>query len=146
MLVPAVHWKRRVKKGKVFRAINDHSKTVVAFVAPAVRSVISSHYGIPFDKASGFMAGLLKNIGFDKVFDFSFAADLTIVEETTEFLNRLDNKVFMPQFTSCCPGWVNFVERRYPNSFPICLTCKSPRRDDGCYRGKIHYTKLAGPQ
>ncbi len=131
------------ENGKVFRAINDSSKTVVAFVAPAVRSVVSSHYGIPFDKASGFMAGLLKKLGFDKVFDFSFAADLTIVEETTEFLNRVANKGVMPQFTSCCPGWVNFVERRYPELIPHLSTCKSPQQMMGA-TVKNHYAKLAG--
>ncbi|PNT91316.1 NAD(P)-binding protein [Clostridium thermosuccinogenes] len=131
------------EKGKVFRAINDPSKTVVAFVAPAVRSVVSSHYGIPFDKASGFMAGLLKKLGFDKVFDFSFAADLTIVEETTEFLNRVANKGVMPQFTSCCPGWVNFVERRYPELISHLSTCKSPQQMMGA-TVKNHYAKLAG--
>jgi formate dehydrogenase major subunit len=131
------------EKGKVFRAINNPNKTVVAFVAPAVRSVVSSHFGIPFDKASAFMAGLLKQLGFDKVFDFSFAADLTIVEETTEFLNRVANKGTMPQFTSCCPGWVNFVERRYPELIPHLSSCKSPQQMMGA-TVKNHYTKMAG--
>ena len=99
----------RREKGKVFRAINDSNMTVVGFVAPAVRSVISSYYGIPFDAASHFIAGLLKKIGFDKVFDVTFAADLTIIEETTEFLGRVVNGGVLPQFTSCCPGWINFV-------------------------------------
>ena len=131
------------EKGKVFRAINDQSKTVVAFVAPAVRSVISSHYKIPFEAASAFMAGLLKKMGFDKVFDFSFAADLTIVEETTEFLGRIGNKGIVPQFTSCCPGWVNFVERRYPELIPHLSSCKSPQQMMGA-TVKNHYAKLAG--
>lgn len=133
----------RSEKGKVFRAINDPAKTVVAFVAPAVRSVVSSHFGIPFDTASPFMAGLLKNLGFDKVFDFSFAADLTILEETTEFLNRVGNKGVMPQFTSCCPGWVNFVERRYPQLIPHLSSCKSPQQMMGA-TVKNHFTKLSG--
>jgi formate dehydrogenase major subunit len=90
--------------------------------------VISSKFGIPFNEASPFMAGMLKKLGFDKVFDFSFAADLTIVEETTEFLTRVANKGVMPQFTSCCPGWVNFVEKRYPQLIPHLSTCKSPSR------------------
>jgi formate dehydrogenase major subunit len=118
----------RRERNKVFRAIHDPEKIVVAFVAPAVRSVVSTHFGIPFDQASPFMAGLLKLIGFDKVFDFTFAADLTIVEETTEFLTRVESKGVMPQFTSCCPGWVNFVERRYPELIPHLSTCKSPQQ------------------
>lgn len=133
----------RRERGKVFRALNDPTKTVVAFIAPAVRSVISSHFGIPFDAASSFMAGLLKKLGFDKVFDFSFAADLTIIEETTEFLNRIEKKGVMPQFTSCCPGWVNFVERRYPEIIPHLSTCKSPQMMMGA-TVKNHYAKLSG--
>lgn len=133
----------RSEKSKVFRAINDPTKTVVAFVAPAVRSVVSSYFGIPFNAASPFMAGLLKKIGFDKVFDFSFAADLTIIEETTEFLTRIANKGVMPQFTSCCPGWVNFVEKRYPELIPHLSTCKSPQMMMGA-TVKNHYTKLTG--
>ena len=133
----------RRERPKVIRAINDPTKTVVAFVAPAVRSVISSHFGIPFNAASPFMAGLLKKLGFDKVFDFSFAADLTIIEETTEFLNRIAKHGVMPQFTSCCPGWVNFVERRYPEIIPHLSTCKSPQQMMGA-TVKNHYAKLAG--
>lgn len=133
----------RRERPKVFRALNDPTKTVVAFVAPAVRSVVSSHFGISFDAASPFMAGLLKKLGFDKVFDFSFAADLTVVEETTEFLERIASHGIMPQFTSCCPGWVNFVERRYPEIIPHLSTCKSPQMMMGA-TVKNHYAKLSG--
>ncbi len=117
----------RRERSKVFRALNNPAKTVVAFVSPAVRSVISTHFNIPFNEASDYMAGMLKQLGFNKVFDFTFAADLTIVEETTEFLTRVESKGVMPQFTSCCPGWVNFVERRYPELIPHLSTCKSPQ-------------------
>jgi formate dehydrogenase major subunit len=134
----------RRERGKVFSALNDPGKTVVAFVAPAVRSVISSHFKIPFDAASPYMAGLLKGIGFDKVFDFTFAADLTIVEETTEFLARASGKLGkMPQFTSCCPGWVNFVERRHPDMIPHLSSCKSPQQMMGA-TVKNHFAKWAG--
>ncbi len=133
----------RREKGRVFRAINDSNKVVVGFVAPAVRSIVSSYFGIPFDEASPFMAGILRKMGFDKIFDFTFAADLTIVEETTEFLTRVDKKGVMPQFTSCCPGWVNFVEKRYPQIIPHLSTCKSPQQMMGA-TVKNHYAKLAG--
>jgi formate dehydrogenase major subunit len=133
----------RREKGKVFRAINDSSKVVVGFVAPAVRSIVSSYFGIPFDEASPFMAGILRKMGFGKIFDFSFAADLTIVEETTEFLTRVEKKGVMPQFTSCCPGWVNLVEKRYPQIIPHLSTCKSPQQMMGA-TVKNHYAKLAG--
>lgn len=128
---------------KVFRAINDPGKVVVAFVAPAVRTVVSGHFNIPFDQATAFTAGILKKLNFDKVFDFSFAADLTIVEETTEFLTRVEEKGVMPQFTSCCPGWVSFVERRYPEIIPYLSTCKSPQQMMGA-TVKNHFAKLAG--
>ncbi len=131
----------RSEKAKVFRAINDPTKHVVAFVAPAVRSVVSSHFNVPFDGASRYMAGLLKALGFNRVFDFSFAADLTIMEETTEFLTRVEQGGVMPQFTSCCPGWVNLVERRYPQLIPHLSTCKSPQMMMGA-TVKNHYTQV----
>ncbi|MCX7615244.1 MAG: hydrogenase, partial [Clostridiales bacterium] len=77
------------------------------------------------------------------VFDFTFTADLTIMEETTEFLNRVQNKGVMPQFTSCCPGWINFVERRYPEIIPHLSSCKSPQMMMGA-TVKNHYSKLSG--
>lgn len=134
----------RRERGKVFRAINNPKKTVVAFVAPAVRSVISQHYGMPFQEAAPFTAGILKRLGFDKVFDFTFAADLTIVEETTEFLNRVASKGVMPQFTSCCPGWVNFVERRYPELIPHLSSAKSPQQMMGATVKNHFGEKIAG--
>lgn len=133
----------RRERGRVFRAINDPSKTVVAFVAPAVRSLIAKTYGVTFEEASPFMAGLVKKLGFDKVFDFTFAADLTIMEETTEFLTRVEKNGVMPQFTSCCPGWINLVEKRYPELIPHLSSCKSPQMMMGA-TVKNHYAKLAG--
>jgi formate dehydrogenase major subunit len=127
----------------VFRAINDPEKIVVGFVAPAVRSVVSDYFGIPYAEASGFIAGLLKQLRFDKVFDFSFAADLTIVEETTEFLTRVKAGGAMPQFTSCCPAWVTFVERRYPGLMPHLSTCKSPQQMMGA-TVRSHFSGWAG--
>ncbi len=127
----------------VFKALHDPKKTVVAFVAPAVRSVISAEFGVSTTEVAPFMAGLLKGIGFDKVFDFTFAADLTILEETSEFLDRVNNGGQMPQFTSCCPGWVNFVEKRYPELISNLSTCKSPQQMMGT-TVKEHYGKLSG--
>lgn len=127
----------------VFSALHDPSKTVVAFVAPAVRSVISAEFGVDSTQVAPFMAGLLKGIGFAKVFDFTFAADLTILEETSEFLGRVKGGGKMPQFTSCCPGWVNFVENRYPELIPNLSSCKSPQQMMGV-TVKEHYAKLAG--
>jgi iron-only hydrogenase group A len=133
----------RRERGRVFRAINNPKKLVVGFVAPAVRSVFCDHFKIPFDQAQPYMAGLMKKIGFDRVFDFTFAADLTILEETTEFLTRVEKGGVMPQFTSCCPGWINFVERRYPGMIPHLSSCKSPQQMMGA-TVKNHFAKLAG--
>lgn len=127
----------------VFAAINDPTKLVVGFVAPAPRSIIAEKYGVSFDQASGFIAGLMRKLGFDKVFDFSFAADLTILEETTEFLNRVSAGGVMPQFTSCCPGWVNLVERRYPELIPHLSSCKSPQQMMGA-TVKNHFAQRYG--
>jgi formate dehydrogenase major subunit len=124
----------------VFEAINDPKKLVVGFIAPAPRSVLSAKYGVPFGEASAFIAGLMRSVGFDKVFDFSFAADLTIMEETTEFLNRVSSGGVMPQFTSCCPGWVNLVEKRYPELIPYLSSCKSPQAMMGA-TVKNHFAK-----
>jgi formate dehydrogenase major subunit len=132
----ALDYKR--ERGGVFAAINDPKKTVVAFIAPSPRSVIAERYGIPFDQASPFIAGLMRSVGFDKVFDFSFSADLTIMEEATEFLTRVNQGGVMPQFTSCCPGWVNLMERRYPELIPNLSTCKSPQQMMGATI-KNHY-------
>ena len=131
------------ERGDVFTAINDPTKVVVGFVAPAVRTVIAEEYGIPFDEASAFIAGLMRGVGFDKVFDFTFAADLTIMEETTEFLHRVESGGVMPHFTSCCPGWVNLVERRYPELIPHLSSCKSPQQMMGT-TVKNHFAQQAG--
>lgn len=121
----ALEYKR--ESHKVFGALNDEKKTVVGFVAPAVRSLICDHFHLKYEEVTPFMAGMLKSLGFDRIFDFSFAADLTIMEETTEFLGRVWESR-LPLFTSCCPGWVNFVEKRYPALIPYLSTCKSPQQ------------------
>ena len=128
------------ERPEVFHAINDPTKVVVGFVAPAPRSVIAAQYGKTPEEASPFVAGLMRAIGFDKVFDFSFAADLTIMEETTEFLNRITSGGVMPQFTSCCPGWVNLVEKRYPELIPHLSSCKSPQQMMGA-TVKTHFAQ-----
>ena len=133
----------RREKGKVFRAINDPGLTVVGFVAPAVRSVITEAFGVAAESAAPYMAGLMRTLGFDRIFDFSFAADLTIMEETTEFLGRFREGGNLPQFTSCCPAWVQFVERRYPLLIPYLSSCRSPQQMMGA-TVKNHFAGLAG--
>jgi formate dehydrogenase major subunit len=130
------------EKIQVFTALNNPSKTVVGFVAPAVRAIVAERYGKTAEEATPFMAGMLKKMGFDKVFDNAFAADLTILEETDEFLARVTGGGVMPQFTSCCPGWVNFVEKRYPEIIPHLSTCKSPQMMMGATI-KSHFAQLS---
>ncbi|HEX5336241.1 MAG TPA: [FeFe] hydrogenase, group A, partial [Propionicimonas sp.] len=129
------------ERPEVFAAINDPTKMVVCFVAPAPRSVLAAQYGKSPEEASPFVAGLMRAIGFDRIFDFSFAADLTIMEETTEFLNRVTSGGVMPQFTSCCPGWVNLVEKRYPELIPHLSSCKSPQQMMGA-TVKTHFAQM----
>ncbi len=131
------------ERPEVFVAINDPTKVVVGFVAPAPRSVIAAQYGKSPQEASPFVAGLMRAVGFDRIFDFSFAADLTIMEETTEFLNRVSSGGVMPQFTSCCPGWVNLVEKRYPELIPHLSSCKSPQQMMGA-TVKSHFAQKYG--
>jgi len=128
---------------QLFNAINDPTKTVVGFIAPAPRSVLAARYGVPFEEATPFIAGLMRAFGFDKIFDFSFAADLTIMEETTEFLDRVRTGGVMPQFTSCCPGWVNYVEKRYPELIPHLSSCRSPQQMMGA-TVKSHFAQKYG--
>jgi formate dehydrogenase major subunit len=131
------------ERGGVFSAMHDPEKVVVGFVAPAVRTVIADYYGLTPDAAGAFTAGLMRGVGFDKVFDFAFAADLTILEETTEFLGRVGSGERLPQFTSCCPGWVNLVERRFPELIPHLSSCKSPQQMMGA-TVKNHFAQRTG--
>lgn len=127
---------------KVRRAIHEPETLVIGFVAPAVRSVIAAHFNLTPAEGVAFLAGLLKRMGFDRVFDFVIAADLTVMEETHEFLSRLNGAGPLPHLTSCCPAWVNFVENGYPALRPHLSTCKSPQQMMGAVV-KSHYAQWA---
>ena len=114
---------------EVWRALNDPVKTVVAQIAPAVRVAIGEAFGLaPGMSVSGQIVAALKRLGFDKVYDTAFSADLTVVEEANEFLKRKAKGERLPQFTSCCPGWVKFAEQYFPDLLPNLSTCKSPQQ------------------
>ena len=114
---------------EVWRALNDRSKFVVAQVAPAVRVALGEEFGLaPGTATSGQMVAALKRLGFDRVYDTSFAADLTVIEESNEFLKRKAKGEKLPQFTSCCPGWVKFAEQYFPDLLPNLSSCKSPQQ------------------
>jgi NADH-quinone oxidoreductase subunit G/NADP-reducing hydrogenase subunit HndD len=119
-------------KKQVWNAINDKNKRVVVQVAPAVRVALGEEFGCePGTQVTGKMAAALHALGFDDVFDTNFAADLTILEEGTELLNRLKSELggfggVLPMITSCSPGWIKFTEHKYPNHLDHLSTCKSP--------------------
>lgn len=120
---------------KIIRALADPSKTVVVQTAPAVRAALGEEFGMePGTLVTGKMAAALRKLGFDKVFDTDFAADLTIMEEGTELLDRLskflggDKSVKLPILTSCCPAWVNFFECNYPDMLDVPSTARSPQQ------------------
>lgn len=113
---------------EVWDVINDKSKKVVVQVAPAVRVAIGEMFNLPAGQNSiGKIYSALRKIGFDLIFDTNFSADLTIIEEATEFIGRLSNKGTLPLFTSCCPAWVRYLETQHPDMLGHLSTCKSPQ-------------------
>ncbi|GAB1405094.1 NADH-dependent [FeFe] hydrogenase, group A6 [Lentimicrobium sp.] len=118
----------------IIRALADPTKTVVVQTAPAVRAALGEEFGLPAGtRVTGKMAAALRRLGFNYVFDTDFAADLTIMEEGTELLNRLNRhlkgeEVPLPILTSCCPGWVNFFEHQFPEMRDIPSTARSPQQ------------------
>ena len=117
---------------EVFAALNDPSKHVIAQTAPAIRATLGEAFGLPVGtNVKGKMVAALRRLGFDKVFDTDFGADLTIMEEATEFLSRVKNGGPLPIITSCSPGWVKFCEHYYPEFLPNLSSCKSPQQMTG---------------
>jgi len=114
---------------KVWSAIDNKDKITVASIAPAVRVALGDMFGLPAGElTTGKIVGALKSIGFDYVFDTSYGADLTVLEEGTEFINRKLNGGVLPQFTSCCPAWFKYVEQFYPDLIPNLSSTKSPQQ------------------
>lgn len=129
---------------RVWKALHDPSKTVIVQVAPAVRVALGEAFGQdPGEIVTGKIVAALRKVGFDKVFDTVFGADLTAVEECDEFLERLKRNEHLPQFTSCCPGWVKFAEQYYPDLLDHVSTCKSPQQMFGTV-AKRFYSKELG--
>ena len=117
---------------EVIDAINDPEKVVVVQTAPAVRAALGEEFGLPIGtNVEGKMVAALRRLGFDKVFDTDFGADMTIMEEATEFINRVQNGGVLPMITSCSPGWVKFCEHYYPDLIDHLSTCKSPQNMTG---------------
>lgn len=128
----------------VLEAIADPSKTVLVQTAPAVRAGLGECFGLPIGtNVEGKMVAALRKLGFDKVFDTDFAADLTIMEEANEFLDRVKNGGVLPMITSCSPGWVKFCEHYFPDMTANLSTCKSPQQMFGA-TAKTYYAEKMG--
>ncbi len=129
---------------KVFEALNDPEKIVIVQTAPAVRAALGEEFGMEIGTGvEGKMVAALRRLGFDKVFDTDVAADLTIMEEGTEFIDRLQNGGVLPMITSCSPGWVKFCEMYHPNMIPNLSSCKSPQQMFGAVI-KTYYAEKNG--
>lgn len=117
---------------KVLEAINDPEKFVVVHTAPSIRVTLGECFGMHIGtNVQGKMVAALRRLGFDKVFDTDFGADLTIVEEANEFLGRVQNGGVLPMITSCSPGWIKYCEHYYPDMLDYLSTCKSPQQMSG---------------
>lgn len=117
---------------KVLEAINDPEKFVVVHTAPSIRVTLGECFGMHIGtNVQGKMVAALRRLGFDKVFDTDFGADLTIVEEANEFLGRVRNGGVLPMITSCSPGWIKYCEHYYPDMLDHLSTCKSPQQMSG---------------
>lgn len=128
----------------VWAAVEDPDKVVLVQTAPAVRAAIGEEFGMPIGTAATRqMVGALLRMGFDKVFDTDTSADLTILEEGTELLNRMQNGGTLPMITSCSPGWIKFAEHYYPDLLPNLSSCKSPHEMFGAIL-KSYYAQEAG--
>ncbi len=113
----------------VMAAIADPTKVVVVQTAPAVRAALGEEFGYPIGtNVEGKMVSALRILGFDKVFDTNFAADLTIMEESNEFLDRVNNQGVLPMITSCSPGWIKYCEHYFPDMTENLSSCKSPQQ------------------
>ena len=128
----------------VWDAIADPTKHVVVQPAPAVRAALGEEFGFPMGTSvTGKMAAAMRRLGFDKVFDTDFAADLTIMEEGYELVDRVKNGGVLPMITSCSPGWIKYCEHYYPEFLPNLSSCKSPHEMAGAM-AKTYYAEKAG--
>lgn len=128
---------------KVFAALADPDKHVVVQTAPAVRVALGEEFGMePGAIVTGKMVAALRRLGFDRVFDTDFSADLTIMEEANEFLHRVQSGGKLPLITSCSPGWIKFIEHNYPDMLEHLSTCKSPQQMFGALV-KTYYARKA---
>lgn len=138
----AAHYRGDVKK--LLAALEDEETFTLVQCAPAVRVALGEEFGLAYGVLTpGKMATSLRRLGFDRVYDTNFAADLTIMEEGAELLSRVEKNEGLPMFTSCCPGWVKYLEDNYPDLLSHLSSCKSPQQMGGVLF-KTYGAELAG--
>jgi len=132
------------KTQKVAALLNDKENVTVVQIAPAVRVALGEEFGFDFGaNLTGKIYAALRRLGFAKVFDTNFGADLTIIEEASEFVKRFTSNDNLPMFTSCCPAWVDYLEKYYPENIPNLSSCKSPHQMVGAI-AKTYWAEKAG--
>jgi len=126
---------------RVWEAIADPRKHVLVQTAPAIRVALGEEFGMPAGAiVTGKLVAALRRLGFDRIYDTDFTADLTIIEEGNELLERLQHSGTLPMITSCSPGWIKFIEHTFPDLLPHLSTCKSPQQMFGAL-AKTYYAK-----
>lgn len=126
----------------LWEALHDKNKRVVAQIAPAVRVALGEEFGLPpGEMVMGRTVAALRKLGFNEIYDTGIAADLTVMEESREFIERLEHKNKLPLFTSCCPAWVKFAEQKFPELIENISTCRSPQQMFGAL-AKEHFRKI----
>jgi iron-only hydrogenase group A len=144
LVCPTAALREKSHSKEVMNAITDKTKFTIAQIAPAVRATLGEEYNLPLgSNVTGQIITGLKRLGFNKVFDTNFAADLTIIEEANEFVSRVSNGGKLPMFTSCCPGWIKYIEQNRPELLEHVSTCKSPHEMEGAIL-KTYYAKKMG--
>lgn len=129
---------------EVWKAISDLDKKVVFFTAPSIRATLGEEFGFPIgSNVEGKMVAAIRRLGNVEVFNMDVTADLTILEEASELVDRVKNNKPLPMFTSCCPGWIKYIEHNYPEMLPNVSTCKSPQQMFGALL-KTYYCEKNG--
>jgi iron-only hydrogenase group A len=144
LVCPTAALREKSSMKEVTNALNSRNKYTVVQVAPAVRATIGEEYNMPIGMdVTGKLVTALRRLGFKKVFDTNFGADLTIMEEAEELISRIKNNGAIPMFTSCCPGWIKFAEQSHPEILEHISSCKSPHEMEGAVL-KTYFAKKMG--
>ena len=140
---PTAALREKSHSKEVVNALNDKKKYCIVQIAPAVRASLGEEFNLPIGtNVTGQIVTGLRRLGFKKVFDTNFAADLTIMEEASELITRINKHENLPMFTSCCPGWVKFAEQTFPEILDNISTCKSPHEMEGAILKTFYAEKM----